>query len=99
MNRFDEALEKIKKNIEIQDDWTEEDQDHYNTIIFALKIASELCECSETENNDVKCKDCEHLELELPYAVCSKAYKGIVNPDDSCGKGKRKGGDNNEHTD
>ena len=47
--------------------------------------------------NDVKCKDCEYLELELPYAVCSKAYKGIVAPDDSCGKGKLKelvGGDN-----
>lgn len=40
--------------------------------------------------NDVKCKDCEYLELELPYAVCSKAYKGIVQPNDSCGKGKLK---------
>lgn len=40
--------------------------------------------------NDVKCIDCEYLELELPYAVCSKAYKGIVAPDDSCGKGKLK---------
>lgn len=46
--------------------------------------------------NDVKCIDCEYLELELPYAVCSKAYKGIVNPNDSCGKGKlRKRVDNN----
>ncbi len=47
--------------------------------------------CPSCEKGEVKCKDCEHLELELPYAVCSKAYMGIVNPDDSCGKGKRKG--------
>ena len=40
--------------------------------------------------NDVKCIDCEYLELELPYAVCSKAYKGMVQPNDSCGKGKLK---------
>ena len=42
--------------------------------------------------NDVKCIDCKYLEFESPYAVCSKAYKGIVHPDDSCGKGKKRGG-------
>lgn len=41
------------------------------------------------KKNDVKCIECEYLELELPYGVCSKAYKGMVSPDDSCGKGKR----------
>lgn len=52
--------------------------------------------------NDVKCLDCEYLELELPYAVCSKAYKGIVRPNDSCGKGKLKelvGEDNSTNID
>ena len=44
--------------------------------------------CEQPILNDVKCIDCEYLELELPYAVCSKAYKGIVQPNDSCGKGK-----------
>lgn len=39
--------------------------------------------------NDIKCIDCEFLELVLPYGVCSKGYKGMVSPDDSCGKGKR----------
>lgn len=55
MNRFDEALERIKKNVEIQDGWKEEDLDHYNTIVFALEIASELCEvCTlETDMNAV----------------------------------------------
>lgn len=38
--------------------------------------------------NDVKCIDCKYLEFKSPYGVCSKAYKGIVHPDDSCGKGK-----------
>lgn len=52
----------------------------------------------ETQPNDVKCIDCEHLELSLPYGVCSKGYKGMVDPNDSCGKGKLKEtvGDNNE---
>lgn len=50
----------------------------------------------ETPVNDVKCIDCKYLELELPYAVCSMAYKGMVGPDDSCGKGvlDKKVGDN-----
>lgn len=42
------------------------------------------------EKETVKCKDCEYLELELPYGVCSKAYKGIVRPDDTCSNGKRR---------
>jgi hypothetical protein len=95
MNRFDEALKRVKKNVEIQDGWTEEDFDHYNTIVFALEIASHLCECilPETEMNDIKCKDCEYLMFSDMYGECSKAYKGIVSPNDSCGKGKLKGGE------
>lgn len=42
------------------------------------------------QKEQVKCIDCEYLDFEVPYAVCSKAYKGIVSPDDSCGKGKRR---------
>lgn len=49
----------------------------------------------DIESNNVKCIDCEYLELKLPYGVCSKAYK-MVSPDDSCGKGKlEKAGVNN----
>ena len=43
MNKFEMALERIKKNVEIQDSWTEEDLEHYKTIISALEIASDLC--------------------------------------------------------
>lgn len=43
MNKFEIALDRIKKNVEIQDSWTEEDMEHYTTIIEALEIASDLC--------------------------------------------------------
>ncbi len=48
----------------------------------------------EFKANDIKCIDCEYLEFESPYAVCSKGYKGIVSPSDTCGKGKLRKGDN-----
>lgn len=50
---------------------------------------------NEQPPNDVKCIDCEYLEFDTPYGICSKAYKGIVHPNDCCGKGKLKG-DGNE---
>lgn len=43
MNKFGMSLDRIKKNVEIQDGWSEEDLEHYKTIIEALKIASDLC--------------------------------------------------------
>ena len=42
------------------------------------------------ENNDVRCVECKHLMFSDCYGECSKTYKGIVNPNDSCGKGERK---------
>lgn len=39
---------------------------------------------------EVKCLDCEYLMFSDFYGECSKAYKGIVRPWDSCGKGKRR---------
>ena len=42
MNKFEVALDRIKKNVEIQDGWTEDDLEHYKTILAALEIASEL---------------------------------------------------------
>ena len=42
MNTFEKSLERIKKNVEPQDSWTEEDWEHYGTIVKALEIASEL---------------------------------------------------------
>lgn len=46
MNKFDIALDRIKKSVEIQDIWTEEDLEHYKTIVCALEIASELCKAN-----------------------------------------------------
>lgn len=40
--------------------------------------------------NDVLCGDCKYLTCSDCYGECSKAYKGIVNADDSCGRGVRK---------
>lgn len=40
------SLDRIKKNMKIQDGWTEEDWEHYKTIIKALEIASELCKAN-----------------------------------------------------
>ena len=41
MNKFERSLDRIRKNVEIQDCWKEEDVEHYKTIIEALEIASE----------------------------------------------------------
>ena len=38
----------------------------------------------------VLCKDCEHLMFSDCYGECSKAHKGIVNPDDTCDYGIRR---------
>ena len=41
-------------------------------------------------DNEVKCKECEYLMFSDCYGECRKAYKGIVNPNASCGKGKKR---------
>lgn len=41
MNRFEKSLNRIKKNVEIQDGWTQEELEHYKTVIEALEIASQ----------------------------------------------------------
>lgn len=38
----------------------------------------------------VRCKDCKHLMFSDCYAECSKAYLGIVSPNDYCSNGERK---------
>ena len=40
-------------------------------------------------NERVYCKDCKYLMFSDCYGECSKAYRGIVNPDDYCEHGKR----------
>ena len=43
-------------------------------------------------NYHVCCKDCEWLVFSDCYGEYGKGYKGIVRPDDSCGKGVRRRG-------
>ena len=41
MNRFEKALDRIKKNVTPQDNWDDSDFEHFKTVCDALKIASE----------------------------------------------------------
>lgn len=36
MNKFEKSLDRIKKTVMPQDNWTAEDVEHYTTIIEAL---------------------------------------------------------------
>ena len=40
MDRFEKALDRIKKNVFPQDCWTAEDWEHYKTVIEALEMAA-----------------------------------------------------------
>lgn len=63
-------------------------------------IEDAVCELSKLKNYGYKnlditpfnvlCKDCEHLMFSDCYGECSKAHKGIVNPDDTCDYGIRR---------
>ena len=64
---------------------------HYVLADDIVDLLKELVG-EETPTNDVKCIECEYLMFSDCYGECSKAYKGIVSPDDSCGKGKKKEG-------
>jgi hypothetical protein len=52
MNRFETALERIKRHVEPQDDWSDADWNHYRTIIEALEIASER-KNDKTDRSDI----------------------------------------------
>jgi hypothetical protein len=41
MNKFAKALDRIKKNVVPQDNWSVEDMEHYMTVIEALAYCSE----------------------------------------------------------
>lgn len=38
----------------------------------------------------VRCKDCKHLMFSDCYGECSRAYLGIVSPNDYCSHGERR---------
>lgn len=63
------------------------DREYDHIQVFMLDDVLSREEC-ETLVFGVKCKDCKYLMFSDCYGECSKAYKGIVQPNDSCGKGK-----------
>ena len=93
---YKECIEKAKEVTKKEKPY------NYGNFIYLLNNLLKEKVGEQLPLNDVKCIDCEYLEFELPYAVCSKAYKGIVAPDDCCGKGKLKemvGEDNSTYID
>lgn len=49
VNRFEKSLKRIKRNLEPADCWTEEDWEHYRTIITALEFCSKIEEGGEID--------------------------------------------------
>lgn len=52
----------------------------FNNFIFLTREEAEKALKERGEN----CKNCKHLMFSDCYGECGKAYKGIVNPDDTC---------------
>ena len=53
------------------------------------EIQAKLKEIKEFhEGKIIRCVDCKHLMFSDCYGECSEGHKGIVGPNDSCGKGK-----------
>ena len=50
MNKFSKALDRIKKNVEPQDNWTDEDWEHFETIVAALEICADMPVISRGES-------------------------------------------------
>lgn len=87
IKKNDCRLESISKS--------EYDEHHSNLEKTQVEDKKGLPDDSVVDNtevkNDVLCGDCKYLMYSDCYGECSKAYKGIVNADDSCGRGVRKG--------
>lgn len=50
----------------------------------------------DSSEDTVLCKDCEHLMFSDCYGECSKGYRGIVNPTDTCEHGIKRETNNDE---
>ena len=55
-----------------------------------------LNESVENSKDIVLCKDCEHLMFSDCYGECSKGYRGIVSPTDTCEHGIKRETNNYE---
>lgn len=96
VNAIEEKIFKEWKHEGFICGWSSE---HINFEVDDKEYVLRIDEVQEGEHwceklgNDVKCKECEYLMFSDMYGECRKGYKGIVNPDDSCGKGKRRKGE------
>lgn len=63
------------------------DKSTYSINAKAVERAIKEAPASEV----VLCKDCEYLEITGCYGECSKAILGIVNRNDYCSRGRRRG--------
>lgn len=52
MNRFEKSLERIKKNVFPNDKWTDDDVEHYKTVIEALEIAAKVNTAEEKKGGN-----------------------------------------------
>jgi len=82
INRQKAEIERLNNKLYVQ-------KERLN-VIYGLTYYKELLLNHISKNsNTVKCKECEYLMFSDMYGECSKGYyKGIVSPNDSCGKGK-----------
>ena len=58
-----------------------------NIVVLTEKDFAEL---KKKYTEPVHCKDCQHLMFSDHYGECSKGYRGIVSPEDSCEHGEKK---------
>jgi len=68
--------------------------DLMGNIIFCpdcSAVVSHSAIAHKIENNEnVKCSECKYLMFSDCYGECSKGYKGIVRPTDTCENAERK---------
>ena len=76
MNKYEKSLERIKKYVEPQESWSEDDWEHYKTIIDALEkqIPKKPIYKAEGKYTTMVCPVCEKGNLVLPYCKhCGQA--------------------------
>lgn len=61
----------------------------FATTLAEIQAINEVGQSSK--DNSVRCIECKHLMFSDCYGECSQGYKGIVRPNDSCGRGEPKG--------
>lgn len=77
-NKYLKALDRIRKNLPFPVNWTEEDKEHYKTIVEALeKQIPEKLTHEATKPKDYTCPRCGNaVNVTHPYCyICGQALK------------------------